>query len=310
MICFKINPVLASLSKMVPAMLLLLLWAAPVHLQAQDKPAANEETEEPAEEEEPSKIGSKMTLTVTQMPGDTVELQALLRAKIDKVWTTMPGKKVSFFAVGDEDETAIGEMTTNAKGIAALKFNASTTPLNAAGYHAFAARFGGDDELDESDGDANILKAKIELTPVKEDSSLTISLKVSAPSKDGDTPIAEADVVVYVKRMVGRLKVGEGTTDEDGNVEIEIPMDLAGDENGNLFITAYIEDFEEYGNIAATTVQPWGKPVSYKIEELPQALWSPHPPSWMVITFFVLMAAVWGHYGIVVYKLSQIKRAG
>ena len=152
--------------------------------------------------------------------------------------------------------------------------------------------------MEGSEGDGSVTRAKMALTPVKEDSSITISLKVTALTAAGEVPIAETDVAVYVKRMIGRLKVGEGTTDEEGNLEIEFPMDLPGDDKGNLYITAVIEEHEEYGNIAAATVQPWGLPVSYQNTELPKSLWSPHPPSWMVIAFFVLMAAVWGWPGV------------
>lgn len=285
--------------------LLITFWLMPAYTYAQDEPAKEEATEEVAEDEAPEKPSSRMSLTTTQFSGDTIELQGLLRAKFDKSWTPIPDGKVSFFGVGDEDETPLGEVSTNAKGIASLKVNVSKMPLNADGYLAFAARFEGNEQVEGSDADASIIKANMEMTPIKDDSTITISLKVTA----GEAPIAEADVALYVKRMVGRLKVGEGTTDEDGNVDIEFPTDLAGDDKGNLYITAMIEDFEEYGNIAAATVQPWGRPISYKFEELPKALWSPHPPSWMVITFFLLMAAVWGHYAIVVYKISQIKKA-
>ncbi len=310
----KINQLLTSFGKTVFA-LLLILWLTPSNLFAQDPPAKEEpteeaaEAEEPEEADEPEKFSSKMSLSTTQFLGDTVELQGLLRAKMDKSWAAVPNEKVGFFAIGDEDEKALGEVVTNAKGIAKFRISTKAMALNADGYLAFAARFAGNDELEESDGDANILRASMKLTPVKEDSTITISLNVTAPSPEGETPIAEADVVVYVKRMVGRLKVGEGTTDEEGNVDIDFPTDLAGDDLGNLYITAVIEDYEEYGNIAATTIQAWGRPISYEISELPKSLWSPHPPSWMVITFFVLMAAVWGHYAIVLYKLSQLKKA-
>lgn len=305
----KINPWLTILGRTAFAVLLL-FWLTPINLTAQETPSTEEGTEELTETEEVEKASSKMSLSATQFMGDTIELQGLLRAKLDKSWSAIPNKKVSFFAIGDEDEKPLGVVMTNARGIASLKLSSKNMTLNADGYLSFAARFEGNDELEESEGDLSILRAGMKLTAVKEDSTLILSLNVNALSTDGESPIVEADVVVYVKRMVGKLKVGEGTTDEEGNVDIEFPTDLAGDNKGNLQITVFIEDFEEYGNIAATTVQPWGIPVSYDISEMPKALWSPQPPSWMVITFFILMAAVWGHYAVVVYKLSQLRKAG
>ncbi len=310
MLNIKINLNAGTFGKTLLAFLIL-LWMAPANsLLAQDEPAEEETTEEAAEEEEPEKIGSRLSLSVTQLPGDSVELSVILRAKIDGVWNKIDGGKILFFAIGDEDETPLGEAVTNLAGVGSAKAGIKDMPLNSEGYLTFAARFEGNDQLEESDDEISVLKAILTLTPVKGDSSYTIFVKAMAPSPDGDIPLMEADVVIFIKRMVGRLKVGEGTTDENGEAEIEFPTDLSGDDLGNLFITARIEEFEEYGNLAATTVQPWGKPVSTAIEELPRSLWSPHPPAWMVITFFVLMAAVWGHYGVIVYKLRQIKKSG
>jgi hypothetical protein len=301
---------------------LLVLWLAPGNsLFAQQEPAGEEtsteevdtsgvETEEAAEEEEPEKLGSRLGLTTTQFPGDTVRLQALLRAKIDDVWQKLGDQKIEFFAIGDEDETPLGEAVTAANGVATLFASANKMQLNADGYLVFAARYAGNEQLDESEEEAYIRKAVLTLTPEKGDSSLVLNVKAVMPSADGDVPVADATIVVMVQRMVGNLKIGEGTTDENGEASISLPLNLPGDDLGNLFLTAMIEDFEECGNIGASTVQPWGIPVSFKPGEIPRNLWSPNPPIWMVITFLVLMTAVWGHYAVIVYKLNQIKKAG
>ncbi len=310
MLNHKIKLMVGIFGKMMP-ILLLILWMAPTNsLFAQNEPAEEEATEETEEEEVPEKIGSRVSLSITQLPGDSVELTGTLRAKIDGVWNKIDRGTLQFFAVGDEDETLLGEAITNPAGNASVIASIKGIPLNSEGYQTFAARFAGDDQLEESDDEVGVLKALMTLTPVKGDSTYTIFIKAMAPTPDGDVPLMDAEVAVFIKRMVGRLKVGEGMTDENGEAEIEFPTDLSGDDHGNLFITARIEEFEEYGNLAATTVQPWGKPISSVIEELPRALWSPHPPAWMVLTFFVLMGTVWGTYAAIVLKLNQIKKAG
>jgi hypothetical protein len=290
---------------------LLLLWISFAHrLNAQDEPAAEEETEEIAEAEDPGLISSRISLYVTQLPGDSIELQAMLRAKMEGTWQKIGDAEIEFVYVGDEEEISLGKLKTNAGGVATTLIPVGKMPLNSEGYLPFAARFAGTEELEESEGDASILRARMSISPVKGDSLNTIAVKVVALGAAGEEPIVEAEVAVFVKRLFGRLKVGEGTTDENGEVEIKFPGDLTGDDKGNLFITARIEDFEEYGNLAANTVQPWGTEVSYKVEALPRSLWSPNPPLWMVLTFFVLMAAVWGHYAVIVYFLKKIKKAG
>jgi len=107
--------------------------------------------------------------------------------------------------------------------------------------------------------------------------------------------------------MFSDLKVGEGETDENGELELEFPAGLKGDQDGNLQVRAEIEDTDEYGNLVARFTQAWGEKVSYDINQLPRALWSPNPPLWMVIAFFVLMVAVWAHYGVIIWKMFRIK---
>ncbi len=262
------------------------------------------------EEEVVEKVRSRMSLSTTQMPGDTIELSALLRAKIDNVYQKIGDAEIEFFAVGTEDDIALGKSTTNALGTAKIKISSKSIEKDEEGYMNFSASFAGNDQLKASDDDVAILKANLTLTPVKEDSLLIIKISAIAPSADSIVPLAEADVSLFVKRMIGRLKVSEETTDENGEVDIEFPTDLSGDDKGNLYITAFIEDFEEYGNLAATSVQAWGKPVSYAVEDLPRTLWSPNPPIWMVLTFFILMAAVWGHYFVIISKLLKMRKMG
>ena len=293
------NPYFLGIQYLTWCILLLFLIKPDSELYAQ------EEAEEKIE-----KVRSRMSLSTTQMPRDSIELSALLRAKIDKVYQKISDAEIEFYAVGSEDETALGKGTTNTLGTVTIKVSSKAIEKDEEGYMNFSARFDGNGQLKSSDDDVAILKADLTLTPVKEDSLLTIKINAVSSTPDSIIPLVEADVSVFVKRMIGRLKVGEETTDENGEVEIEFPSDLPGDADGNLYITAFIEDFEEYGNLAATSIQSWGQPISYEIVDLPRSLWSPNPPIWMVLTFFILMAAVWGHYIVIISRLSKMRKMG
>ena len=150
------------------------------------------------------------------------------------------------------------------------------------------------------------LPARILLEPIETDSSLSLKLTLLA----NDEPVEDEDVSLFVKRLFSPLKVGEATTDEEGAAEIVFPMDLPGDGEGQLEIFARLEDHSDFGTVEVALDEPWGKPVSQLSQKLPQALWSPNPPTWMILTFIILMAAVWGHYAVIVYKLIQVKREG
>jgi hypothetical protein len=108
--------------------------------------------------------------------------------------------------------------------------------------------------------------------------------------------------------MFSNLKIGEGTTDESGEAIVEIPNNLAGDANGNILLVASLTENEVYGNLEASATQQWGVPVSDVVKQLPRALWSPHPPVWMLVTFVILMGTVWGHYIVIIVQLFRLRK--
>ena len=285
-------------------------------VKAQDTPADTsvqqvDTTKTPAAEEEETTIKSKTSLSADQYPDGTIVLNGLLRAKIEGSYQKLPERKIDFFVLNAAgEEVAIGDTMTGVNGVAKIRINKATLAKGKDGSYSFIARYAGDDRFDSSESDLTLKSAMLVMEPRKEDSTYMISLKATADSPDGPMPIAAAVVSVYVKRMFSSLKVAEGETDESGMVEVEFPTGLPGDENGNVEITAMIEETDEYGNLSAASTQPWGFAVSNAFVESPKALWSPHPPTWMVVTFFILMGAVWIHYGIVIFNLIKIKRDG
>ena len=276
--------------------LVLTLSSFPNGISAQD--------EEGSEEKE--QVRTRASLSCVQKNDDVIELRMLMRAKIDGRYTGLPLLDVTFAATTDSSEVSLGKATTGDDGIATLSVNAKDIPRDTANRMNLIAEFDGNEAFKGSDDDIEILPALLALEPVEEDSSLAVQVTLTA----GDEPVADEDISLFVKRLFRPLKVGEGTTDEDGMVTIDFPMGMPGDPEGNLEIYAFLEDHSDFGNMKTTITQAWGTPVSDKLEDMPRALWSPNPPLWMVLAFIVLMGAVWGHYGVIVYKLLQIKREG
>jgi len=293
-------------------MLLLLVMAMPA-LQAQDDTtaatadtAATEAVEEEAPEVEMLK--SRMALTANQLPDGTIELEALLRAKGESGWLKIPDQDVVFIRMSpDMEETELAKAKTGANGIAIFQVKPDQAVTGPDGTVTFVARYDGNDQMTGSETEAMLQRARLEVEAVQADSVYTLNCKAVADSPDGPMPIAAAPVAIYVKRMFSELKVAEGETDEEGFVSLEFPVGLNGDQDGNLQIRAIVEETESYGNLVSRMTKPWGNPVSYEVSELPRTLWSPNPPAWMVIAFFVLMIAVWAHYGVIMYKMYRIK---
>jgi len=272
------------------------------------QPICGQDSTAVIEEKEDAVFKTKMTLTGSQFPDGSIQLEALLRSKVEGSYQKTPKQKMSFFALNDAaEESLLGDTVTGEDGLARFVFYSENKKVNEDGTFSFIARYDGNDHMSGSESDLILNPAKLVMEPVEGDSTYSLKFQATALTSDGPAPIAEATVSIYVKRMFSNLKVAEGTTDADGMVEVDFPNGLSGDQEANLDIMAKIEETDEYGNLEAKMTKPWGKPVSYAITELPHALWSDHPPVWMIVTFFVLMGAVWIHYLIIIINLFRIK---
>lgn len=267
---------------------------------------SQEDSTAKAEAEEPETMSPMIEFVSLQKADQTIELKAIFKAKIDGAISKLEGLKVEFFAVSDSD-AKIGEAVTNRNGIAIINLKADGLTADTAGKLNFKVSYAGTDKIDAAEEVLAIKRARLEITPVKEDSLLTINVKLIDLSTGTETPVTETELGIYVKRLFNPLKIGEGTTDEAGEASIEIPNDLPGDVNGNLTFIAKVLENEDYGNLETSVVQKWGQPVSNEMKAMPRALWSPHPPMWMLITFIVLMGTVWGHYVVIIYELFRLR---
>jgi hypothetical protein len=258
----------------------------------------------PAECQEP--IRSRFDLTCLQTE-TTIELRGLIRARIDRRYIGLPDLQVEFFAGQEDSMVELGQATTDENGIARLEVDRDNLMTDTSGGLYFSASFTGDDSYSASDGDLTITAAAISLEPVEIDSTYSLRARLT----EAGNPVSGEDIYFFIQRLFSPLMLGQASTDDDGIALIEIPPDLPGDPEGNLHFFARIEeDHYKYSNVRSSLTQDWGIPVSDMDIELPRALWSPHPPLWMLITFNVLMLTVWGHYLVIFVKLNGVKKDG
>ncbi len=284
---------------------MLMLFFVPVSLSAQTD---STQKEEPATEEDSSLIAPSIQFSGVQKNDNTIDLKAGLTAKVKGQSVNLYKMKVTFFQVVNEEEKELGFIITDRRGKALFNVKGDSLKTDAEGKLHFKAVFAGNKAMDPAEEVADFKRAKLVITPVKEDSLLTVKIKLVDLGTGTETPVPEAAVGIFVKRLYNPLKLGEGTTDENGAATVEIPNNLPGDVKGNLTLIGRLDENETYGNLEATIVQPWGIPVSDKIQAMPRALWSEHPPIWMLVTFIVLMGVVWGHYLVIVFRLFQLRK--
>lgn len=277
----------------------------PGHLFAQ---ADSTQIQEPAAEEESSLISPLLEFFSIQKADNTIDLKAALKAKFKGSSIKLPLLKITFRLVTDTMEKELGFVITNGEGKAVLNVQPGVLNADKEGKFHFKAVFAGNKSIEAAEGEITVKRARLEITPVKEDSLLTVQVKLIDVGTGTETPVPETVVGIFVHRSFNPLKIGEGTTDENGEVTIEVPANLPGDAKGNITLIAKLDENELYGNLEAGVTQQWGVPVSDKLQELPRALWSPHAPLWMMITFIILICTVWGHYLVIIIQLFRLRR--
>lgn len=293
------------------AILLILICPVRAAAQAGSAGATPADSSAPAiteEKQTPELLSPSLQLVAVQKSDNSIDLKATLKAKQKGQSYKLYRLKVSFYAVAGASETKLGQAITNGEGKAIINVKADTLKGDADGKLQFKAAFEGNNGMDAAEESVSFKKARLELTPVKEDSLLSVKIKFTDLSAAAEMPVKDVVIGIYVKRLFLPLKVGEGTTDENGEATIEFPTGLPGDSKGNLVLLAKLDENETYGNLEASATENWGVPVSEKITEQPRSLWSNHPPVWMLLTFTILMVAVWGHYIVIAYQLFRLRR--
>jgi len=257
---------------------------------------------------EETAVTPQVTFVSIQKSDNTIDLKATFKAKIKGNVTKLSGLMIMFVYSADSVNKEIGGAMTDMSGVGVFNCKADALTADKEGKLHFKVMYAGDKTIEAAEETVVVKRARLVMTAVKEDSVLSVKLKLVDLSTSTETAIAATDLNVFVKRLFYPLKIGEGKTDESGEATIEIPNTIPGDAKGNITLLAKLDDNEQYGNLEASIVQPWGKPVSDEIKEMPRALWSTHPPLWMLITFIVLMTAVWGHYIVIVYQLFRLRK--
>ncbi|MEP7256605.1 MAG: hypothetical protein ABI666_12570 [Ferruginibacter sp.] len=263
---------------------------------------------EPVTEKESSLISPSIEFISIQKGDNSIDLKAALKAKIKGTFYKLPLLKIKFLQVTDTIEKELGFVITDRIGSAVFNCKPNSVTTDKEGKLHFKAVFAGNKSMDPADAEVTIKRARLEINPVKGDSLLTANVKLVDVGTGKEIPVKDIVLGIFVQRSFFPLKVGEGTTDENGEATVEIPNNLPGDAKGMITLLTKLDESELYGNLEASTTAKWGIPVSDILQEAPRALWSAHPPVWMMVTFAVLMIVVWGHYIVIVYELFRLRK--
>lgn len=289
---------------------LVIMLLIPVSMFAQTDSTKTDSTQvtEEVAVEEASLISPSVELISVQKSDNTIDLKAALRAKVKGTFYILPLLKITFIQVTDTAEKVLGFVISDKLGKAVFNVKADQLITDKEGKLQYKAVFAGNKQMDPADAEITIKRARLEITPVKEDSLLTVKVKLIDVGTGTEIQVPETALGIFVKRLFNPLKIGEGTTDENGEATVEIPNNLPGDAKGNITLMVKLDENETYGNLEASVEQKWGIPVSDLNENHVRTLWSSDPPIWMLVTFIILMTVVWGHYIVIVFQMLRLRK--
>lgn len=217
--------------------------------------------------------------------------------------------EIEFISRVDTTIRTIGKAMTNDEGVA-IKKGVPFSSLLLSNDHKFYISFKvfNNDQYVEPQKEMSLQDVDMTLRFDEIDSTKQIVITTSSWDELGNfLTVEELDVYLYVPRLFSLLPIGEIYTEEGGKGIKAFPTDLPGGKNGEIEVLAKIEDHEKFGNIEISNSINWGKPTDAESNGLPRALWSERPPTWMIVTFVILMAGVWFHYGWVILNMFKIK---
>ncbi|MHA4807877.1 hypothetical protein ACX0G9_07215 [Flavitalea flava] len=120
-------------------------------------------------------------------------------------------------------------------------------------------------------------------------------------------PLKGVEITFYVKRMFGILKIGNGTTDTMGITSAEFPLTMPpSDTLRGLIVLAKVEDNAIINDTSfqIMAVSKTSIPIHTPVR---LGLGSSNAPIWLKITFWLIVAVVWGSFAYTLYLIYLIK---
>ena len=252
-------------------------------------------------------------LNTTKQSDDSRLLEVEFKArnkenKKDRIAVT--GALIKFYNVTEDDEILLGEASTNKVGIASLILPPDQEYISDEdGYINFLARFEETDAMDEEEEELAVMDLQLELNLEVVDSIQTVYVNAYTLDSLGEqVEVEELDIIIGVESMLSNLILDEGTL-EEGEYEYEMPMDLPGNQNGELNVYVYVDDHEDFAYVYKSDMKKWGVAKLSDGKEK-NTLWTKAAPTWMYIVLTIMLVGIWANFAYTIINLVKIKRMG
>jgi hypothetical protein len=265
-----------------------------------------------AQEKKKKKTRYRLSLNYQKISSGDKIITARLFYKEGPKFFNVAGETVSFFIMGEEDETPLADIVTNENGNAILQIeNGYPLPWDEDGMCIFGARFEGNENARSADGELYITDVDIDFAFTEEEEERYVNVIVTKNDTEGTkVPVYEAEVYGYVERMFSLLPIGEDYSDEEGKLTFEFPKKLPGDSIGNLIVVVRINESDEFGTVEMKKPVRWGLPRDFSESRQPRGLWTDEAPVWMSMAVLIILAGAWLNFFMAIYRVYQMKKRG
>lgn len=263
-------------------------------------------------QDEAEMIDPSFTIMYKKESDGTRILSGTIKYRAGKTWTNLTDIPVDFYQLVNGEEVLLGDAISDVKGQFMLKIDGSyALQTNEEGMFEFLGRSRETEKLNSAEETIYIRDIFLEISLIEEDDLRTVIVTANIKTSDGELePVSGEDVKLFIPRMFNYLNVGEGSL-EEGQCSIEFPVNIVGNQIGELNIVASIVEHSDYGTVEVMQKSTWGLiSPAHLIDHPERELWTPVAPLWMLITLIVMLLGVWGHYIYTVVMLFLIHREG
>lgn len=239
------------------------------------------------------------------------------KTKVERKFIGVKDLKVNVYLNDETDSNLIQSFQSNATGEERVYIPSSFKEVwKAASSFTFIAVAAANKEFDETKGEAQITKAKIEIDTSRTAETKSVIVNVNQLQNGEWVPAKEVELKIAVKRSLGNLPIGDEetyTTDSTGSVTAEFKRDsLLGNAKGNFILIARTEDNENFGNLFVEKNVNWGVPPIINNSFDHRSLWATRnkTPVWLLGLAGSIIAGVWGTLIYLILQLLKIRKMG
>jgi hypothetical protein len=237
------------------------------------------------------------------------------RVAVNDAWATVDLYVNAIKASDPSDGTGlIGKLHLNYDGEVVFDFPKDFNS-KISGFHTwtFIAEMDSDKIYSGAQETLTVSDAKINIDYSVHDTVKTATATLYIWKDSNYVALPGTEMKLFVKRSFSLLPVeGAGvSTDKNGTISGDLPLDIPGEAGGKLTIVANITDNENYGTVEVSRKVDWSI-LPHKNEAMGRTLWASgkNAPIPLVVASCSIIVLIWGIIIYLVSRLFYIKKIG